>query len=91
MGYFGLNPFELKLKLQGSQNGPTLLLRKPCDEIPGVVALGHRGQVFVTEGQKVEEISEIEQSIDVILKGTVGHTCRRHGDARMSHTFRAPF
>ena len=85
-GYFGWNPFDLKLKLQGSQNVSTLLLRKPCDEIPGVVALSHRGQVFVTERQEVKEISEIEQSIDVILKGTVGHTCKRHGDARMSHT-----
>lgn len=42
-----------------------------CDWVPGVVALGNRGGVLVAKGKEVEEVSEVEQSIDVVLKRTV--------------------
>lgn len=43
--------------------------------LPGVTALPDGGGVFVTEGQEVEEIPDLEQGLHIVLKCLVGHTC----------------
>lgn len=40
---------------------------------PGVVALSDRGGVLVAEWKEVEELSQVEQSLDIILKRTMSH------------------
>lgn len=43
--------------------------------LPGVTALPDGGGVFVTKGQEVEEIPDLEQGLHIVLKRLVGHTC----------------
>lgn len=41
---------------------------------PGVVALSDRGGVLVAEWKEVEELSQVEQSFDVVVERAVSHT-----------------
>ena len=49
-----------------------------CDWLPGVVGLHDRSGVLVAEGQEVEEVSEVEQGVHVVLKGVMRHAWERH-------------
>ncbi|KAG7238024.1 hypothetical protein INR49_031378 [Caranx melampygus] len=44
------------------------------DWLPGVVALPDRGGILIAERQEVEELSEVEEGLHVILKRMMSHT-----------------
>jgi hypothetical protein len=42
--------------------------------LPGIMAFAYWSQVLIAEGQVVEEVSEVTQGVNIILKSSVGHT-----------------
>ena len=51
---------------------------RQCDWLPGVMGLHDGSSVLIAERQKVEEVSEVEQRVHVVLKRVMRHTCERH-------------